>query len=59
MPMTIPGSERVLMHKISTDGPIVFTDPAPRAEIVGCHIRVRLPAVPMVDFTGGRLAKEA
>ena len=55
MPMIIPGSERVVIQNVSTEGPLTFTDPSPRAEIKGCHIWVRLPQAPIVDFTGGRL----
>ena len=55
MPMILPGSERVVLRNVETDGPVVFTDPSPRAVIVGCRIRVRPPTVPIVDFTGGRL----
>ena len=55
MPMLIPGSERVVVQQVSTDGPLIFTYPSPRALIEGCFIRVRPPAVPIVDLTGGRL----
>ena len=55
MPMTIPGNKHVVIQGVTTDGPLVFTDPAPHAEIVGCLIKVRRPMVPIVDFTGGRL----
>ena len=57
MPMLIPGSERVVIENVSTEEPLVFTDPAPRALIEGCHIWVRPPTKPIVDLTGGRFPR--
>ena len=54
MPMIVPGSELVVIQGVETWGPVAFSDPSPRAKIEGCLIKARPPAVPIVDFTGGR-----